>query len=133
MRIPRFLSSVTGLAASGSSAGPTQTFNTPSTGARKLNFDPSGLSLAAALSGFPNSTLRGINSVAGGGVFDPAAAGGIDSARSCPPVDSFSDAGLSSTVDSSCADGDSLQPERDSAPIRQTTPHSAIHLATILL
>src|SRR5436305_1108610 len=61
--MPRFLSLVTALAAAGLSAGPTQTLSTPLTGARKLRCLPSGLILAAALSGLPKRILRGISFV----------------------------------------------------------------------
>src|SRR5690606_32264933 len=59
--MPRPRSWVTGLAAAGSSLGPTQTFITPSLGARKLMYLPSGLSRTVVRSGLPNSTCRGMS------------------------------------------------------------------------
>src|SRR5437773_8687564 len=59
--MPRFLSAVTGRALARSPAGATQTFMTPSRGASQLKYLPSGLILAPALSGLPNSTLRGMS------------------------------------------------------------------------
>ena len=44
-----------------SSAGPTNTFKTPSTGATKLRYLPSGLSASFGRCGLPKNTSRGIN------------------------------------------------------------------------
>jgi hypothetical protein len=52
---------VTGFAVSGESAGPTQTLRTPSFGARKLSFEPSGLILVVIRSGLPKSKSREIS------------------------------------------------------------------------
>src|SRR5262245_18724737 len=57
--MPREVSLVTGFAASGLSAGPTHTFITPSTAARKAILVPSSLNVAPALSGLPKITRRG--------------------------------------------------------------------------
>src|SRR5688572_9341201 len=60
-RMPRDVSLVTGLAASGSFAGPTHTFITPSTAARKASCFPSSLRVGPDLSGLPNRTRRGMS------------------------------------------------------------------------
>src|SRR5580765_3251999 len=60
-RMPRLVSLVTGLAFEGSSIGPTHTLSTPLTGARNANCAPSELMRADALSGLPNSSVRGIS------------------------------------------------------------------------
>src|SRR5687768_8472819 len=75
----RDVSLVTGLAASGLSAGPTHTFMTPLTAARNAICLPSSLSVGPALSGLPNNTRRGMSgtsaSVTGGGAVDGAGPG----------------------------------------------------------
>src|SRR5438105_9996876 len=58
--MPRLVSFVIGLAASGRSAGPTKTFITPLTGAMKLICLPSGLNFTEVLSGLPKNSLRSI-------------------------------------------------------------------------
>jgi hypothetical protein len=61
LRIPRPVSWVTGLAASGALVGATQTFRTPFTGARNAIWRPSGLIRRAALSGLPKRISRGMS------------------------------------------------------------------------
>jgi len=60
-RMPRMRSSVTGLASSSRPKGATQTFSTPSLGARKDICRPSGLSRAWVRTGLPNSAERGMS------------------------------------------------------------------------
>src|SRR5262245_12866858 len=62
-RIPRLRSWVTARALDRSCVGATQTFITPSTGARYVSHDPSGLICGDERSGLPKSTLRGIRGV----------------------------------------------------------------------
>jgi hypothetical protein len=58
--MPRFVSFVMALAADGSERGPTHTFNTPSFGAMKDTYLPSGDRRACVFSGLPNKAVRGI-------------------------------------------------------------------------
>src|SRR5439155_14867329 len=86
MRMPRFLSAVTGLAASGLSLGPTQTLRTPLTGARYASCLPSGLRRGDALSGLPKRTLRSMRPVfapvgVGSGISAQAETAASDAAR----------------------------------------------------
>jgi len=62
---------VTGFAAAMLSAGATQTFITPFTGAPKAIFEPSGLMSGWFFSGLPKMILRGITSSAATAVNDP--------------------------------------------------------------
>ena len=60
--MPLPVSPVTGRASSITSTGATQTFSTPSTGAKYEICAPSWLSFTDVRSGFPNNTFLGINS-----------------------------------------------------------------------